>query len=81
MSRASARRFGDHKTRPVPTDREIKVCSSKVKHATKQHAKTSAARSSRYGTKITVYECQVCNSWHLTAMPQELIRAARRTAP
>ena len=64
--------------RPVPTEHEISVCSSKVRHYTKQHAKKSAARSSRYGTKINVYECPTCGFWHLTSVPQELVRAARR---
>lgn len=60
-------------------ERDIAVCSSKVRHMTKQHAKTAAARASRRGTKIHVYECPTCGHWHLTSVPQDLVRAARRT--
>ena len=78
MTKTLDRRAATLGSRPVPTEHEVAVCSSKVRHMTKQHAKEAAARSSRRGRKINVYECPTCGAWHLTGMPQDLVRAAKR---
>jgi hypothetical protein len=41
-------------------------CVSKTRHSTRGHAEQSAKHRQRLtGNAIDVYQCQVCDGWHL----------------
>lgn len=57
---------------------DISACERKTRYRSKQLAKDAAARSSRRGPKITVYECRLCHGHHLTSADPATDRARRR---
>jgi len=62
----------------TPGAADVRNCTTKCRYRTKQLAKVAARRSTRYGTKVTAYECPTCGDWHLTSVPPDQERARRR---
>lgn len=81
MTRRLSRLFA-HQLVPLeqPTEHELAVCAGKNRYHKKQVAKDAAARSSRRGVKVVVYQCPTCSHYHLTSVPQDIVRAQRRRA-